>query len=152
MKCNIDLGLVRNYLIWGRMCVCVSLCERVFMHIFSFTHTLPTKDRNMNHTMNQWCLFCLSFRILSSVRFQLACVFLLMLLPDVLYFVLAIEKRVYGLNYSDDGSWMKGADSCTQWQDICMRSLLTLVADTLAWGQLLFGTAMATAFTVVAEI
>lgn len=64
----------------------------------------PAKDSNMNQSVNRWLLLCLSFRIHSSVCFQLACVFQLILLPDVLYFVLAIEKRVYGLNYSNDGS------------------------------------------------
>lgn len=44
---------------------------------------------------------------------------------------------------------MKGADLCAQWQDICMRSLLTLVADCLDQGQILFG--IATAFTVEAD-
>ena len=101
--------------------------------------------------MRRRSLFCLSFRIRSSAVFQLACVFQLILLPDVLYFVLAKAKRVYGLNYSSDGSWMKGTDSCSQWQDICMRSPFTLVADALDRGQTGFGIATASAFTVVAE-
>lgn len=129
---------MRNYLIWECVCfpqwvsVCMCSCISFALHCAY----APNKDRNMNHILNQWSLFCLSFRIHSWVGFQLACVSQLILLPDALYFVLAIEKCVYGLNYSNDGSWMKGADSCTQWQDICMRSPLTSVADTLAQGQI----------------
>ena len=111
MKCNIDLGLVRKlpYLSERQSaCVCVFLFVGVCVcSCISFLLVLAyaaAKDRHMNHTVNQWSLFCLSFRIHSSVCFHLACVFQLILLPDVLYFVLAIEEHIYGLNYSNDGS------------------------------------------------
>lgn len=127
--------------------MCLSLWVR--FHAYLFLHFL----RMLQLTIGTWICglyFVYHSEYAHQAAFQLTCVFQLILLPDVLYFVLAIKKHVFGLNYSDDGSWMKGLDLCTQWQDICMRSLLTLVADTLAQGQILFGIAMATALTVEA--
>lgn len=78
-------GERESFSLWACVCSCISL--------LSLLAYAPAKDRNSDHTVIQWSLFCLSFRIHSSVRFHLACVFQLILLPDVLYFVLAIENR-----------------------------------------------------------
>lgn len=44
------------------------------------------------------------------------------------------ETTVYRLNYSNDGSWWKGANSHRQWHDICLNFPLSCTDDKLRPG------------------
>lgn len=114
----------------------MSLSESVCVHAWLFCSFpyAPPNDRNMN----QWSLFIpenVLIRLLSADTQLIS-------LPDDVYFVLATEKHVFGI---------KWADFCTQKQDVCIRGPATFVEDTLTRGQIIFGIAMTTTFTAVAE-
>lgn len=76
----------------------------------------PVKHRNMNHsesvlfilviTLNMLISLLSFWRVVIRARYyyQMSCRFCLG----------KREKRICGLNYDDDGSRMKGADSCAQ--------------------------------------
>lgn len=56
MKCNIDLGPVRNYLIWECVCQCVSLSEwvSVCVHAYLFLYSVHMPQIRMGTWITQW--------------------------------------------------------------------------------------------------
>lgn len=75
-------GARESFSLWA--CVCV--------HAYLFFHSLHMLQLRIGTVITQW-FSGLYFAYHSEYTHQLACVFQLILLPDVLYFVLAIENR-----------------------------------------------------------